>query len=357
MRAKRLAGLAGQAALTPVWLAQLFTGYKSFGDNPIIGARLFNEWGLHEARLKAAHRLAAMRRARLAAGVSAGDTAAFARDGFVLKRAFLPRPAFEALRDQVRAYRGKVREMVQGDTVTRRIPLSPPALAKMPAVRSLIELPEFAGLVQYVHSSAAAPNYYVQTILTQARGGAPDPQTLLHADTFQPTIKAWFFLTDVAEDAAPFVYVPGSHRLTPERLAWERRTALEAHGAANRQTQRGSFRIAAEELPALGLPAPRAFAVPANTLVVADTFGFHARGPSLAPAHRVEVWVSGRRSPFLPWTGLDVWRLGSLAAWRMPLFWALCDVIGPSGLVIHPWALRTDRGAFDPDDGGKAVAS
>ncbi len=30
----------------------------------------------------------------------------------------------------------------------------------------------------------------------------------------------------------------------------------------------------------MGLPEPRIFAVPANTLVVADTFGFHARGPA-----------------------------------------------------------------------------
>ena len=39
--------------------------------------------------------------------------------------------------------------------------------------------------------------------------GLPDPQTDLHTDTFHPTVKAWLFLTDVAADAMPFVYVPG----------------------------------------------------------------------------------------------------------------------------------------------------
>ena len=45
--------------------------------------------------------------------------------------------------------------------------------------------------------------------------------------------------------------------------------------------------------------------MPANTLVVADTCGFHARGDAAKPTVRVEIWAYSRRSPFLPWTGLD----------------------------------------------------
>jgi hypothetical protein len=41
-------------------------------------------------------------------------------------------------------------------------------------------------------------------------------------------------------------------------------------------------------------------AVPANTMVVADTFGFHARGPSLRPSTRIELWAYDRRNPFWP---------------------------------------------------------
>jgi hypothetical protein len=80
--------------------------------------------------------------------------------------------------------------------------------------------------------------------------------------------------------------------------------SLRAAGA-DRMSSRGSFRISAAELPDLGLPKPRRFAVPGNTLIVADTFGFHARVPATRPSTRVEIWGYGRRSPFLPWTGLD----------------------------------------------------
>ena len=114
-------------------------------------------------------------------------------------------------------------------------------------------------------------------------------------------------MTDVAEDAGPFTYVPGSHRLTAERLAWERRMSLAARHSSNAEIRQGSFRIDPAELPSLGLPQPRGFAVPANTLIVADTFGFHARGPSTRPSLRVEIWAYGRRSPFLPWAALLPW--------------------------------------------------
>ena len=114
-------------------------------------------------------------------------------------------------------------------------------------------------------SSALTPLTYVQTIFSRVHLGAVDPQTLLHADTFHSTFKTWFFLTDVAADAGPFVYVPGSHRLTPERLEWERRMSLVAPGSGNNETQEGSFRIRSNALGALGLPQPRRFAVSANT--------------------------------------------------------------------------------------------
>src|SRR3546814_7089204 len=63
------------------------------------------------------------------------------------------------------------------------------------------------------------------------------------------------------------------------------------------------MRIEPRELAELSLPPPQRFAVPANTLVVADTCGFHGRCPSSKSARRVEIWAYSRRNPFLPWTG------------------------------------------------------
>lgn len=327
---------AARYLLAPWWLVQLGTGAKAFSDNPLIGSKALNARGLHAARVKLAHRMAEIRRRRLAHLVEPADRAAFERDGFVVLENFLPSERFAELKEQVFQYQAPAREMVQGDAITRRIALDPQALAAMPAARTLLSHPKWRGLIRYVGSFDQEPLNYVQTILSHRHEAGPDPQTALHADTFHPTVKAWLFLTDVAEDEGPFTYVPGSHRATPARLAWERARSLEAPEGLDRLSARGSLRIRAEELAAIGLPQPRALAVPANTLVVADTFGFHARGPSARPTTRVEIWAYGRRNPFLPWAGLDLLSLPGIAERRIPLLWSFRDRM--RRWLGQPWA-------------------
>ena len=331
----------------PLWTAQLLSGSKSFERNRIIGSRWLNEQGLHAARVRLAHRISAMRRRHLAGLVTEADRAAFESDGFVIRPNFLPEAEFGELLQQVKSYREGLREISEGDLILRKIALDPKTLAALPALRRLLRLPEWRGLIRYIGSRDAEPVVWIQSILRHAHEGPPDPQTTLHADTFHPTVKAWLFLTDVAADAGPFTYVPGSHRLTPERLAWERRMSLAARHSPDPEIRQGSFRLAPEELAALGLPEPRIFAVPANTLIVADTFGFHARGPSAGRSVRVEIWAYGRRSPFVPWPGLDLWS-GPALARRSLLGWRLGDLIERAGIKPHRWRSRTGISAFDP---------
>jgi Phytanoyl-CoA dioxygenase (PhyH) len=337
----------GGALKAPLWATQLLTGTKSFERNPLIGSRRLNEHGLHVARVALAHRVAALRRRRLAGLVSPADRDDFARDGFLVRPNFLPADQFAALLSQVKAYRGGLREIVEGDTIMRKIALGPQALAALPALGEVLRSPEWRGLIRYVGSRNAEPVVWVQSILRHAVNGPPDPQTALHADTFHPTVKAWLFLTDVAADEGPFTYVPGSHIATPERLAWERRMSVDARYSPNGETRQGSFRIALDELAALGLPPPRILAVPANTLIVADTFGFHARGPSAGRSLRVEVWAYGRRSPFVPWAGFDPWTRAALAR-RSLIGWRLGDFLEQAGIRAHRWRARIGVSAFDP---------
>jgi hypothetical protein len=339
-----------RAAMTPVWIAQLATGTKSFERNAVIGSRRLNEWGLHAGRVALAYRLAQARRRKLASLVSEEDRKAFDRDGFVVRPNFLPPEQFAALVAQARAYRGPLREIAEGDTIMRKIALDGRALAALPALGAVLQSSDWRGLVRYAGSRNAEPVVWVQSILRHACAGSADPQTLLHADTFHPTVKAWLFLTDVAEDAGPFTYVPGSHRLTAQRLEWERSMSLSARHSPNAEDRQGSFRIDPAELASLGLPQPRVFAVPANTLIVADTFGFHARGPSERPSLRVEVWAYGRRSPFLPWAALVPWTTSALGR-RSTWSWRFGDTLERAGLKENRWRARTGVSAFDPPSG------
>ena len=333
--------------MAPIWVAQLATGAKSFRDNPVIGSAAFNRRGLHAGRAKLAHAMAWQRRKRLARLVSPADRAAFDRDGFVAREEFLPPDDFKRLSDAVFAHRAPAREMLQGDTITRRIAVDPEFIAAVPAIRLVLDNPDWRGLNRYVGSFDQEPLTYVQTILSHIRDARPDPQTDLHIDTFHPTVKAFYFLTDVAEDEGPFVYVPGSHRLTPGRLAWEREQSISAAASADRLSSRGSLRATPAEIEAMGFRAPRAFAVPANTLVVADTVGFHARGFSARPTIRVEIWTYGRRNPFLPWAGLDLGSVPGIAERRIPWMWEARDFLAKRGLGAQPWQ---DVGRLRPQD-------
>ncbi len=334
--------------LAPLWVAQLLTSAKSFTDNPLIGSRFLNARGLHLWRLRTAARLAQQRRRRLTALISAEDRAAFDRDGYIVKQQFLPEAQFATLLGQVRGFRGVAREQIQGDAVTRRIACDCAALAAMPALAALLADPRWRGLIRYAGSFDAEPMVYVQTVLSHAGSGDEDPQETLHSDTFHATVKAWLYLTDVEPGSACFTYVPGSHRLTKRRLAWERVQSLAWSSHGDAYSREGSLRIAPRELRTMGLPPPREFAVPANTLIVADTHGFHARGASAKPVRRVEIWAYGRRNPFLPAAGLDPFRLRALRDRRIGLFWWSGDLLERLGLRRQVWRRCPDRSAFDP---------
>ena len=112
-----------RAAMTPVWIAQLATGTKSFERNAVIGSRRLNEWGLHAARVRLAYRLAQARRRKLAGLVSDEDRAAFDRDGFVLRPNFLPDEQFAALARPSPGVSRSVAGDSEGDTIMRKIAL------------------------------------------------------------------------------------------------------------------------------------------------------------------------------------------------------------------------------------------
>jgi hypothetical protein len=320
----------------PFWLLALVTGAKSFADNPILGSLRLNRAGLHVWRLRSAHRLAAWRRARLAHLIPTNLKAEFDRDGFVAVPEVLTAEEFENLRSAILRADLECRSHQQGDTITTRMPVGPELLGRVPSLAALIQCPRWKGIMAYVASTRAEPLYYVQAIAGGVADGPADPQLELHSDTFHPSLKAWLFLTDVPGDGRPLSYVAGSHRLTRQRLAWEKQRSIEI-ATADRLSQRGSLRVKPEELDALGLPQPTHFAVPANTLVVADTCGFHARAPSDRRTLRIEIWAYCRRSPFLPWTGVDPLSWRPIASRRGEWLARIVDWLDRRGWMKQQW--------------------
>jgi hypothetical protein len=323
------------AIMMPVWVLQLFTGYKSFLDNPLIGSRRLNAWGLHLGRVRLADALCRWRRRRLARHVRPDWLAAFERDGFVAIPDAVPPDEFPALRAAILAYEGPAREMVQGDAITRRMSVDPAMLARIPALRKLLARKDIMALMHYVAGYKTTPLHYIQTIVSGIGTPDADPQEAIHADSYHSSLKSWLFLNPVTADAGPFCFVRGSHRFTPERLAWEYQRSLADPKAIDRLSARGSPRIDDAGLAAMGLSPAEGLTVAGNTLVVADTVGFHARGVSEKPGERVEIWSYSRRNPFLPWLGGDLLSVRGLAERRVNWFWAFRDRFQKS--LGQPW--------------------
>lgn len=321
--------------MAPIWTAQVITGAKSFLDNPLIGSRALNERGFHTARVRLADRLCRWRRRRLGKAVRPEWRKAFDRDGFVVIPSIVPLEIFPALRAAVLNYEGPAREMQQGDAITRRLAIDPNMLAAIPLLRELLARKDIVALFHYVASYRTTPLHYVQTITSKVGGPEQDPQEELHADSFHASLKSWLFLNKVNLEQGPFTYVRGSHRFTPERLAWERARSLADPREIDRLSARGSPRVTAEDLTAMNLPLAEALTVEENTLVVADTVGFHARGSALASGERVEIWSYARRNPFLPWLGGDLFSLPGIAERRIGLVWALRDRL--ERRIGQPW--------------------
>ena len=326
----------------------LFTEAKSFESHSIIGNPVFNALGLHRLRVKKAADFAAKRREHLARFIDPEDVRQFQQNGFVLKENFLPDAEFAQLQHELTTTALETRETLQGDTVTRRMALDHSALAQLPMTKALLNRSDWQHLINYVGSFKVQPMYYVQVILSHVRKARPDPQTSLHSDTFHPSVKAWLFLTDVAEDQGPFVYVPGSHQVNDARLAWEHEKALSITPKSPAMTRRGSFRVSEEELKGMGYAAPKAFDVKANTLVIADTYGFHARGKSKGESMRIELWAYARRNPFLPWVGLDPLALPVVNQRLVPLYWKGLDFLEQKYQRNNPWKSVGKHLATDP---------
>ncbi len=279
---------------------------KNFSANPVLGSGELNARGLHRWRVERAYAMSERRRASLAAGLDPAERDAFDRDGYVARENALPQDLFEAFTAELADQRRRAWEMVQGDTATRLMPLPVADGSAGAKVRAYLRSPSFRDLTGYVAGRSGGYNPVLQTVVVQPDPSRPDPQVTLHADTFHPTAKFWLFLHDVGLDDGPFAYVPGSHKLTPGRLAWEHEQALKATAAGNEHHAGGSFRMAEEDLAPLGYDRPvTPLPVKANTFLVADTYGFHRRTAAIKPNARVAIHGMLRRNPFLPWNGLD----------------------------------------------------
>ena len=335
--------------MTPLWVAALATGAKSFRDNPVIGSAALNRRGLHARRAKLAHAMAWRRRARLAHMISPEDRAAFDRDGFVLREEFLPREEFEQLRERIFAHAAPAREMLQGDTVTRRFAVDPEFIAAVPEIKGLLANPRLARpqpLCRLVRPGAA-----------HLRPDDPEPHPRGQAGS---------------ADRPPHRHVSsdGEGLLFPDRRGRGRGAVRLRAGLAPADGEAAEVGIRAEHRrrrrAATGSPRAARSAPPPPR---SPRWDLRRRAPSRSPPTRWSsptpsastraAFPSARRSGWRSGPtggairscrgpGLDPCSLPGLAERRIPFLWQARDFLDSAGVCCRqPWK---DVGKLRPQD-------
>lgn len=285
----------------PFYGLSIFTGAKNFQSNPVIGSGILNRLGLHHKRLLIASVMHDFRQNFLGKKLDAGDKIAFNKNGFLVKSGVLSPKTLAEIRYEIFRYRGPARRMLQGDTITDRILLTPAILRRMPRLKKVLVDQKLRHLLYFAAGKAHRPLFYIQRIQNRSEASKSlDPQKDIHSDTFHATLKAWIFLEDVSPDKGPFMVIRGSARFSYLRAAYETHVALNHKARLEPYSGRGSIRLTEEAREKIGYPEPEALTVSAGTLVVANTHGYHGRGRSRSGSSRVEIFAYSRPSPFNP---------------------------------------------------------
>lgn len=143
--------------------------------------------------------------------------------------------------------------------------------------------PICAKAVHRPSTSTAAWEHFQATSYVQRLDNRPndgDIQKVCHSDVFYPCLKYWYFPEDVNDGT--FMYAKGSTMLDEDQLDFYFRESLAVTNNTwdrkrNKGHGEGSFRALPDDLASMNLKLEPIVAK-ANSLVIADTSGFHCRG-------------------------------------------------------------------------------
>jgi hypothetical protein len=237
-------------------------------------------------------------RTRLGKNIDGDLRRTFLREGVLIIPEFAREEDFRAIVEEFRcASPASAMQHWDGSTLARRFLVGPDG-DSFPRIRQFTLQRRLQDILQFAAATVRVTDFFIEDVTHGESISSPDPQKVFHSDTFHPTMKAWLYLTDVDSSNGTFEYIRRSHRLTLRRLVWEYRKSLSASAAAD-DTAEGSFRVQQEDLGFLKPGEPERFAVKKNTLLVADTRGFHRRGEALTGSRRVALHAWSRTNPFV----------------------------------------------------------
>jgi hypothetical protein len=271
-----------------------------FSKEKLVSSPAMNKMGAQPFRIVAARTLRNLRPYRPAANRDfAGYSHALNQDGMVVIPDFLPADLFEQIRAESRSL------VADTSKVTRQITTGPNTLFGYDFDGSLLDLKDYPAISQFYQNpnllflfeSGLRKKVSQQNIvkwlewLRQGEGDRKaDDQTEMHSDTYYDTYKAWLYLEDITVEKAPFAYVKGTHKVESKRLRYDYANSFQPVPSPSR-------RITQEEIIKRNLQET-VVVCKANTLAMANTFGYHRRLEGVAGFSRLALYASVRFHPF-----------------------------------------------------------
>jgi hypothetical protein len=266
--------------------------------NKTVDSPLLNRLGAQALRSVVARSVFEMMPAPAEAEVSAAVDE-LRREGVVIVADFLPPDLFEEVRGECRrllaARRDEVRAVQVGPNLHEIAEVCRFRAGELAATQLFFDDPRLGALLRAAERRPQCRRYAVTTVerLTQGPLGAGrDPECEMHSDCFFNTHKAWLYLNDVGMETGPFAFVRRSHRLTLDQVRFIYRESCREN--------LGSRRITRAELERAGLEET-VITCPQNTLVVANTLGYHRRLRGQPGRERYALHVQLRTNPFAWW--------------------------------------------------------
>jgi hypothetical protein len=263
-----------------------------------VGAPWMNRWGLQALRVK--QKQASFNRWRPDIdGLNPDWLQQLDENGVVAIPNFFPPEQFQRLLDECNRYETSphIKELKNkgGTNVDWRQGQIPTDLADYEGVRTLYRdnrtLIKLAEYISHRRVGFHPEVTYEHLYLPEGKVDNIDGALVTHADRHYSTAKTIFYLDDVVQDGGGLAYYPKSHKITPERMQHERDISV-------REALRRAGRVA--ELPQGSVQGDMSLINPkflkqytytqmvgkANTMLVVNTCGFHARSPLPPGRHR-----------------------------------------------------------------------
>tara|TARA_R110000824_G_scaffold240349_1_gene428977 strand:- start:38 stop:1207 length:1170 start_codon:yes stop_codon:yes gene_type:complete len=261
----------------PIAIESASSGEKQFFRDPnkVLCHKYWNERGLHVLRIIFAWYIHQDNTKRITTNIYQ-----LREHGVTTIENFAPKDCIKPLKKEIKKFpKGPVHKVAGSNIISELSKNEFPYLRGLSGMISNVAL-SMIGRQNDSHAlQLHEKNLFVQRVVNE-----PDDQDIqktFHSDVFFPAIKYWWFPREVELQGA-FEYGLLSTRLTNEVLDWHYKQSLSAidgdyeswRGDGHKE---GSFRVAKDEMQTMGV-TQKHFTVPANTLVIANVFGFHRRG-------------------------------------------------------------------------------